>query len=498
MSIKVVLTCIPYSNHVFTPPLQLAYLKAYLQQDRDIEVRTLDSEAIFFRSNIIQSNVQLYIENIRVSHRVLTDEITSVLDGIVDVIVSGHPAVVGFSVTTGNYFFTRYVSRRIKEKNPKIFIVCGGLAFSLRQPWDFQVAVWHKDFPDVDCIVKGEGEVSLMELVALIKDGKTPQYCQGTTLRRGEEIKDCGRRPLIKDIDSLPFPDFSDFSKQDYLSDYIRILFFRGCVGRCVFCSENYTMGTIRCRSARTIVDEIKLRLSQGYRRFQSSDFALNSNIACLKEVCRLIIKEKLDIEFVFSQFKHSPNLTREVFALLRKAGFTTVTFGTESASQRILDKMEKGVKVGTIEQNIQDAYREGIKVSLFLMVGFPGENEDTFMETIHFITKNVNYLPAIGQITPVSIVWGSRIHDDISRYDLDESSLLKNFVTWETTDGKNTLEWRYSLKERVERHLQGLGVSTIDFLEDGNPKITGLPRQIADAKKEVEAIRAALLGMDG
>lgn len=497
MSIKVVLTCVPYSNHVYAPPLQLAYLKAYLQQDRDIEVKTLDSEAFFFRSNIINNNVQSYIENIWEPPRTFNNEIKRVLDGIADMLAKEHPAVVGFSVSTGNSLFTRYVSQRIKEKNPRIFIVYGGLAFSLRQSWDFQVAVWHKDFRDVDCVVKGEGEVTLMELVKSVKEGKTLQYCQGATIRNGGQIKDCGSRPLITNIDTLPFPDFSNFPRRDYLSDYIRILFFRGCVGKCVFCGENYTMGTIRCRSARNIINEIKLRLSQGYRRFQSCDFALNSNISCLKEVCQLIIKEKLDIEFVFSQFKHSPNLTRKIFALLRKTGFAMVTFGTESASQRILNKMEKGVDVKTIEQNIRNAYREGIKVSLYLMVGFPGENEDTFMETVHFIKKNAKYLSAIDHISPVAVNWGSRIHDNISQYDLEESTLFNELGTWRTADGKNTLEWRYSLKERMQRYLQELGVPTVDYREDGNPKIIGSPGAITDSKKEVERIKAVLLEAD-
>ncbi|MCX5657757.1 MAG: radical SAM protein, partial [Candidatus Omnitrophica bacterium] len=205
-------------------------------------------------------------------------------------------------------------------------------------------------------------------------------------------VIDCGERPLIENIDNIPFPDFSDFPKDNYIEDYIRLQFNRGCVGTCVYCVENDTMGYFRSRSSHRIIEEIKLRIEQGYNKLQITDLALSSDMHNLIEVSRLIIKDDLNVEFVFSEFRHSTFLTKEVFNLLRRAGFRIICFGTESGSQTILDRMQKLVKARTIEDNFRDAHAEGLKVIIYLMVGFPGETEETFLETILDIPITVSF----------------------------------------------------------------------------------------------------------
>ena len=64
-----------------------------------------------------------------------------------------------------------------------------------------------------------------MEIAAVLKKGIRPAFCKGASVRKDNEIIDGGDRCLIEDIDAIPFPDFSDFIKEDYLADYIRIIF---------------------------------------------------------------------------------------------------------------------------------------------------------------------------------------------------------------------------------------------------------------------------------
>lgn len=465
---------LPFSNHVFTPPIQLAYLKAYLQQDKDIDIKVLDLETDCFMSSLINCNSQLYWKQIWADTGSRVDnEIKPFLDDMVKKILSQDPHVVGFSVTLRNHLLTNYVSRQIKKINPNVYIIYGGRQFCLRQRWRHHVANLHGELQYVDCIIKNEGEATLREIVTMLKTGRQPSYCEGATLRLDGKIVDGGDRMPIEDIDTIPFPDFSDFKKQDYLSDYIRILFYRGCAGRCSFCVENDMMGyPVRCRSVQNIIDEIKLRIQQGYKRFQSCDLALNSNITHLEKLCQSIVNERLSIEFTFGEFSHSSNLKRGMLNLLREAGFKTVIFGTESGSQNILNKMRKATTIDVIERNIRDAHEAQLKVILYLMVGFPGETEETFLETLSLLRDNKDCIDAVGFAAPTCVCWGSGIHENLKDHDVDVDTLFKNPDRWKSKDCCNYFEWRQDLSRRALSYSDKIGIPLADIMADGNPLV--------------------------
>lgn len=487
---NIILTMLPYSNHVYTPPIQLAYLKAYLQKNKYFNVKIFDAELYSF---LIGRDRNLYWQKMwdlqNYATNAVDDKHKQALNEITDNILAHKPQVVGFSVTNQNLFFTQYVSERIKSIAPSTYIIYGGLTFCRRKGRIYKIAEIHKELEHVDCIVKNEGEETLLEVVRELNSGKRPKFIKGTTIRFDGKIIDGGERHLIQDIDTIPFPDFSDFKKEDYLSDYIRILFWRGCVGQCVYCGENYTMGTMRCRSAKNIVDEIELRLKEGYKRLQTCDLCLNPSVSRLAEVCDLIVKKNLQVDFTFGQFRHSIDLTRDVFGLLRRAGFKTVVFGTESGSQKILNKMRKGVKIETIEKNIRDAYKEGLGVVLFFMVGFPGETEETFLETMDFISLNKKYIDAVGGVNVTAVPEGTGFHGNLKVYNLKSDTLFKHPDRWETIDGKNFYEWRNKLKEKMINHISELGIPMADYYKDGNPRFP-----IKDKRKiSVHTIRKEL-----
>jgi len=483
MSMKAALTMLPFSNHLFTPPIQLAYLKAYLQQDKDIEVKILDLEVNCYKSSLINRDTQLYWERLWNTPAEIQEKDIPYLDSAVESIIAQKPDLVGFSVTNTNNLFTRYVSEKIKRIDPGIYIVYGGRRFCLRRQWRYIIKEWHRGMPDVDCVVKNEGEAALKEIIRQLKTRGRPDHCRGTTIRQNNQIVDGGDRAYIENLDTIPFPDLSDFVGEEYLSDYIRILFSRGCSGRCSYCVENdYMAEEVRYRSPQNITDEIKLRLSQGYRRFQSCDLCINSDQKKLEETCKLIINQGLNVEFIFGEFKHSPLLTKEVFGLLRKAGFRTAVFGTESASQVILNKMRKGVKCAVIEHNIKDAYNSGLEVVLYLMVGFPGETEETFRETVDLLKRNKRYIDAIGFAAPTTICWGSGIHDNFGDYDLNPDTLLRQPDRWASSDGKNRYSWRLELSKRMEYYMAEAGVPLVIFNHDGNPRIPQLAMRVPGA----------------
>ncbi|MFA5389408.1 MAG: radical SAM protein [Candidatus Omnitrophota bacterium] len=466
-----------------------------MQQDKEITVKALDLEVFFYHSDLICGNSLLYWEYIYNRVHPCDDESIIMLDQAVNRILSEKPDVVCFSIAHSNISFTRYIARQIKKAAPDIYIIYGGRYFCVRKPWRFWIKELHKDFFEADCIIKNEGEAALMEIAAVLKKRIKPVLCKGATLRKGNEIIDGGDRCLIENIDTIPFPDFSDFKKENYLADYIRIIFSRGCAGRCVYCVENDTMGSFRTRSPGNIIDEITLRIADGYRKFQITDLAVNLRARDLSEICRAIIKKRFDIEFIFSEFRHSPDLTRDVFKLMRKAGFKTICFGTESGSQTILDKMAKGVRVATMGRNFRDAHSAGLNVISYIMVGFPGETEDTFLETMEMIGRNKNFIDGITAINATEICAGSLMHDNIKSYDINTETLFRYPDVWESGSRDNCIRWRAGLVERLHRYIEDTGIPMVDFIGNGNPEIPEIAKKITSVSryKKINSARAGI-----
>jgi radical SAM superfamily enzyme YgiQ (UPF0313 family) len=494
MSFKIVLTILPFANHVYTPPVQLAYLKSYLEQDKDVQVKTLDLEIKCFHSALIQEDAKIYWQ------KMWEDPVTSIpnhakayINRMIDKILEEKPQVVGFSVSSWNYAYTNYCAQILKNISPDIFIIYGGRRFCLKRKYRNEVADSHKELPFVDCIVKNEGEATLSEIITILKSGKTPSRCPGATIRFQDRINDGGERPLITDLNTIPFPDFTDFNCNDYLANYIRILFSRGCYGRCSYCVENDYMGdTVRYRSPQNIVEEIKFRIQQGYRSFQICDLCVNSMHRPLIETCKLIIKERLDISFVFGEFRHSHHLNKEALDILKRAGFERIAFGTESYSQRILNKMKKGIKASIIDQNIRDVHESGIEVILYLMVGFPGETEETFCETLDLLKNNKNFIDAVSFAAPTAVCPGSDIYEQMDLYKIKPESAYKDAFRWESTDEKNTYKWRLNLSKRVKLTMAKYGIPLVDHTLDGNPRIPLLAKRVLTTSPDVQHVQSS------
>ncbi len=150
---KLILTRLPIFNHVYTPPLALAYLKAYVQRCVEIEVKALDLEYSYFSSPFIKKSAIFYWYKIWFRDYALKLEEKPIYDKFVSQIISEKPDVVGFSVARSNLETTRYVSQKLRYLCPEIYIIYGGRYFCLRESWRYWIAEWHKDFLDVDCIV---------------------------------------------------------------------------------------------------------------------------------------------------------------------------------------------------------------------------------------------------------------------------------------------------------------------------------------------------------
>ncbi|MCX5694689.1 MAG: radical SAM protein [Candidatus Omnitrophica bacterium] len=199
-------------------------------------------------------------------------------------------------------------------------------------------------------------------------------------------------------MDALAFPDFDGFPLEKYMTREMSILFNRGCPRKCAYCSLPGTTPTYRSRSAQSIYEEIKHQIKKYpyIDSFHDDSPALNSNLKELSGLCDLIIQDGLKIRW--SGFA-SINKHMDVILLkkMKEAGCSGLNFGIESGSQKIVDKMRKGFRIEDAADNLRDAYNLGIETVANFIIGFPGEEEEDFQQTLEFISSNKQYISYVG-----------------------------------------------------------------------------------------------------
>jgi len=424
---------------VKAPPVNLGYLTAYLREhghkvfpfDFNIETyvkselhrkylweRDLDGNWIKNNSSFIFNEIELWVKRV----------------------LKSKAQIIGISV----YYDSRHIciefAKTIKKMDPNIIIVFGGPQCS-RGFLSKEIL----NEKSIDIFVTGEGEETLLDIVNIYEKENRLTYCKGTIIRKNNKLIDCGDRNLIKDIDELPFPDYSNLPLKCYVRPKeISILTSRGCFAKCVFCQDFLNAGRYRSRSAENIFKEMCLRYDSGYNYFFFNDLVSNGNIEQLHKLCDLIIKSQLykNID-ISSQMRCRKEMTPKLYKKLSKAGWRTILYGVESGSQNILDKMRKGYKVKVIDRNLRDTYKAGIRAEINLIVGFPGETEETFKETLNLLKRNHKYIHTLSALYDLDLRIGSPIAKNYTKYGIIKG---KNERYWKTKDGKNTYAWRLKL----------------------------------------------------
>ena len=165
------------------------------------------------------------------------------------------PDVVGASSVTMNHHQAERIIRDSKRLRPGIITMMGGPHVS------FEIHGSFKNCPELDLIVKGEGEQTLMELIPVLDDKKAWHGIKGIAFRDGDEIISTESRELIHDLDSLPMParHLLPISRYQALGYPVSIITSRGCPNRCIFCLGRRMVGFKgRFRNPKLVVDEIE------------------------------------------------------------------------------------------------------------------------------------------------------------------------------------------------------------------------------------------------
>jgi radical SAM superfamily enzyme YgiQ (UPF0313 family) len=287
--------------------------------------------------------------------------------------------VVCISVLSENRTSLLRITKIIKRLNSQVKIIVGG------QHPTFLYEQILNNFP-IDFVVLGEGEITLLELLESNFDINYLKNIKGIAFKYNEKIIKTPPRERIKDLDSLPFPKHEFFKNNIENSGTAIMITSRGCPFNCGFCPSSAYWGRYRTqRSAESVFREMEdlIKSFPDLRRisFFDDEFLVDNNR--IIRLCNLIIKSNLKIEW--DCIGRLSSINEEIIRLMKKSGCTSINFGFESGSQKILDNIGKEVKIEQVLKIIKMLDRNEMGWWGTFFIGYPGENSKTIKETIKF-----------------------------------------------------------------------------------------------------------------
>ncbi len=350
------------------------------------------------------------------------------------------PRVVGLYATAFGWHKARQTASAVRRVLPDAFIVVGG-------PYPaFAGAQCLREAPDIDAVVTGEGEDTMVELAGRLGSGAALDGLAGIAFRRGDEVVENPRRPLIIDLDRLPFP------ARDLLGDrevyipppatYRRtpvavMITSRGCNRRCIFCFQldRERRHGIRCRSVDNVLAEIRHLAASGYREIKFLDDTLAADRGRALEIARRIKAERLDIVWFASACVHQ--VDRELLEAFRDAGCWAILFGAESGVQRNLDALRKGITLEQTRRAVRAAKAAGLAVHTPFLFGIPGQTWEEGLETIRFACELDPDIASFHALTPFpgSELWERRLElgtvaEDLATYTYQGAAFVPHTMT--------------------------------------------------------------------
>lgn len=396
-------------------------------------------------------------------------ETSRFLDLEADRILAGGPDVVGFSVLARTEKHSLELAEKIKARDPRVRIVFGG-AQCLRENMAFDFIA----HPAVDAVALGEADLSFPAFLKGLDLGERAcAPCAGMLVKRGGRVVDGGEPSVVSRLDSLPYLDLGAFDLDDYGGMVLYMSTTRGCVRQCSFCTHIVGQKTFRTMSAARTVAEIRHQMSlhPRYDNIEFTDSLVNGHVPRLAEMCDLLVDYRLERvaqrrrsnwDFGWSGMAIiHPTMTPALLRKLRNSGCHQLRYGMESASQKVLDSMQKRVRVRDAETVIRDTHRAGISVFLYMLVGFPTETEADFQETLDFLERVAPFVKQVG-VSSCEIQKGSHLDVHPEAYGL--RTPLTDRLRWETVDGTNTYAAREERQERMNRLVDRLGLGTYQF----------------------------------
>ena len=348
-----------YGIHMLpaSPPLGLLQIGAILEEmGQDVRLIDVDIEGI----------------NQEILHSIINDF---------------HPDSVGITSVTATFNQALEVAQEIKNLRD-IPIVLGGIHATV----DPAGAIAH---PNIDFLIKGEGEITICELVKTLEAGSSNfEDIKGLWYKKDSMIYHNEDRELIQDLDSIPSPALHLLKSLDlYLpADAIKapvapIITTRGCPFNCTFCCTKQIFGRkVRARSVKNVVNEIEILVKRyGVKEIDIMDDCFTYDRDRVLEFCAEIKRQNYQLAFCFSNGIRADQVDYEILKALKDIGLRYVMFGVESGDSQILKNIKKGIKLDSIREAFHIAKSLRLETWACFIIGLPGDTDQSIRQSIDF-----------------------------------------------------------------------------------------------------------------
>lgn len=289
-------------------------------------------------------------------------------------IIKSKPDLIGISMMSFMYKKHYTIAEFIKRNFPNISIIVGGPHISSCKE---EVL---KECESMDFAVLQEGEGPLLSLCR----GKDVREIKDLIFRKNGNILYSGERESLPDLDSLPFPKYEDFELNKY-GFGVSIVSSRGCPFKCIYCSAHAIRNRFRARSARNVADEMEYWYKKGYREFGFQEDNPAFDKKRLLELCDNIETRKIkDIAIMCGNGVRADKVDKEILSRMKEVGFKRLAFGVEGGNNKVLKNIKKGETIEVIKKAIKEACDLNFFVSLFFIVGSPGETPEDVDDSIN------------------------------------------------------------------------------------------------------------------
>lgn len=436
-----------------SPPLGLAYLGAALEH-AGIQVKILDYVVYPYRQDTLGS-----------------------------VLKSFKPDIAGATAVTMTFDHAKQVLKNIKRVDPRVLTVMGGphVTFCARQTL--------QTFPELDVIVRGEGEETFVDLIKAVERQYHLDTVNGITYRIGSQINTTASRKLIQHLDALPLParHLLPLGRYRTLGLPISLTTSRGCPYKCIFCVGRKMVGAkVRYHSIRRVAAELENLANLKFQQINIADDLFTANQEHCLAVCEEIIKRKLDISW--TSFARVDTVSENLLSKMKAAGCSAVSFGIESANPDILKTIKKGITVQQVIDAVRMCRRVGLRPYASFILGLPGETPHTIKESAALAAKLQQEGMAYGfhTLTPFpgtevrekNEALGIRIlTDDWSKYDANRAVVETTSVNRRALNAV-VVEW----ENKYNQYLAHINKR----IQDGNAT--------ADETKQIKDLETAVM----
>ena len=360
------------------PPLGLAYIAAVLENN-DIPVELIHCNGL----NITWKDLP-------------------------DVIRRASPDIVGTGAFTPMFSEACRLVRMVKDIDPDITTVVGGSHAT------FTCEESLKQVSDIDIIVRGEGEETIVDLVRCLENGSNLKSVKGLAYRDNGTIITTDRRPPL-DVNSLPLPAYHLLPMEKYhfefLEEFSTMLTSRGCPFSCTFCSEwDFWGRPWRSRNPESVGEELEI-VNRKYRRKSVwfGDDCFNVNYNHIKGICEQILERDLDVQWFYQGRADFLVKHKDLLPLMRKTGNVMTQIGVEASTDEGLTSLNKQVTVEEVKKAVQLMTENDIVSQGLIIIGTPEDTPESILHKINYMKLLKVDFPIFTMFTPFP---GSKVYD--------------------------------------------------------------------------------------